>query len=186
PIFLVFNGMNAAAWVGINASDRSITKIEHMIIGDPGNLYQQLPNELSLGTIYEANILVDKMMESYKRAYENHPEDRRTHYSYGHGLLLNGHTELGLKILENLIIIAPQYPLPYDVLLGFYSKKGDNLGTYRVSNELFEAYMECPNKSKIYGSYDLKDAFTFLRNVEKKRGNEQRVQLIDRVLSQLK
>ena len=186
PIFLVFNGMNAAAWVGINASDRSITKIEHMIIGDPGNLYQKLPDELSLASNYELNKLKDKKIKFAKKAYENHPEDPRSQYSYASGLLDRNQTEPALKILENLIIVAPQYPTAYYGLFEFYSKKGDSLGTYRVSNKLFEAYMECPNKSKIYGSYDLKDAFTFLRNVEKKRGNEQRVQLIDRVLSQLK
>ncbi|MGD0037370.1 MAG: hypothetical protein ABSC53_08770 [Bacteroidota bacterium] len=132
------------------------------------------------------NKLKDKKIKFAKKAYENHPEDPRSQYSYASGLLDRNQTEPALKILENLIIVAPQYPTAYYGLFEFYSKKGDSLGTYRVSNKLFEAYMECPNKSKIYGSYDLKDAFTFLRNVEKKRGNEQRVQLIDRVLSQLK
>jgi hypothetical protein len=187
PIFLVFNGMNAAAWVGINASDRSIMKIEHMIIGDPGNLYQQeVPNESSLAANYGYNQLEDKAWEFIKKAYERHPDDPRTHRNYAHGLLNHDQTELGLKILENLIIIAPQYPPAYYGLLDYYSKKNDRLDTYRVSNKLFEVYMEYPNKFKIYGSDNLKQAFTFLRDVAKSQGNEQRVQLIDRVLSQLK
>ena len=185
PIFLVFNGFNAAAWIGINASDWSITKIEHMIMRDPGNLYQRLPDELSLGVNYEVNKLEDKMMEFYKKAYEDYPDDPRTHFTYAVNLLNLNQAEPGLKILENLIIITPKYPPAYDVLLSFYNKNNNNNAYYRVANKLFDAFMDRPIEYQMKGHYDLKKLFTKLRNFEKDRGNEQRVELIDRVISQL-
>ena len=41
PIIIAFNGMNVIAWIGINTSDRSITKIEDMLAGDPAKLLSQ-------------------------------------------------------------------------------------------------------------------------------------------------
>jgi hypothetical protein len=50
----------------------------------------------------------------------------------------------------------------------------------------FDAYLKDPNIFKSnFGNDKLKEYFIFLRGVEKKQGNEQRVKLIDQVLSQL-
>jgi hypothetical protein len=187
PIFLIFNAMSTAAWVGINASDRSITKIEDMIIGDPGNGYQLLlPDYLSLASNYEANGLEEKMMEILKKSYLQNSQDPRAHYSYAIKLIAQNQTELGLPILENLIIIAPQYPNSYDDLIAFYAKKESSSDLYRIVTKLFFAYLKNPEVFKsVIGKSNLKQAFISLRNLEDSQGNTQRAQYINQVLSQL-
>ena len=187
PIFLAFNGMNTAAWIGINASDKSITKIEHMIIGDPGNYYRQkFPNELSLAFDYNGNGLEEKAMEFFKKAYDLHRDNYVTHFNYAGKLLERNEPENGIKILENIIRIYPQHPSAYKTLMTFYANKNDASNLYPITSMAFDAYLKDPNIFKSnFGNDKLKEYFIFLRGVEKKQGNEQRVKLIDQVLSQL-
>jgi len=187
PIFLVFNLMNTLAWVGINAGDKSITKIEHMIIGDPGNYYQQkFPDELSLAFIYNGNGLEEKAMEYFKKAYDLHRDNFVTHYNYAGKLLERNEPEMGTKILENIIKVYPQHPAAYKSLMAYYNYKNDTSNLCIVTNMAFDAYLIDPNVFRSnFGNDNLKEYFIFLRSFEKNQGNEWRVQLIDRVLSQL-
>jgi hypothetical protein len=187
-IFLVFNGMSTAAWIGINASDRSILKIEDMIIGDPGYCYQlEVPHELSLASNYEGSGLDYKALEFCKRAYEHHYKDVRTHYSYAKKLMELNQTDLSVKILENLITKAPEYPKSYEVLLSFYVKQESAFDVHRIASKLFNVYLKRPDKFKsTFGADYLIHYFTFLREVEVFNKNEKEIQRIDQVLSQLK
>ena len=187
PIFLVFNLMNTIAWIGINASNKSITKIEHMIIGDPGNYYQQkFPDELSLAFVYNGNGLEEKAIEFFKKAYDLHRDNYVTHFNYAGKLLERNEPEIGIKILENIIRVYPQHPAAYKSLMTYYKYKADTSNLFLITNEAFDAYLKDPIVfTAKFGNDQLKEYFAFLCTIEKNQGDKQRVQLIDRVISQL-
>jgi hypothetical protein len=187
PMFLVFNMMSTIAWIGINASDKSITKIEHMIIGDPGNYYQlKLPDELALAFDYNGNGLEEKAMEYFKEAYDLHRDNYVAQLNYAGKLLEHNEPENGITILEHIISIHPLHPAAYKLLMDHYTYKADILNLFLVVNKAFDAYLQRPDKFKShFGDAKLKEYFIFLRNFENNQGNKKRVQLIDQILTQL-
>ena len=125
-------------------------------------------------------------MEYFKKAYEQHYQDPRTHFNYATRLLSRNQIQLGIQILENMTVVVPQYPRSYQILITFYSEKKQYTDLYRVVNRLFDAFLSEPDYFiSVQGRQNLKIWFTFLRDVEKNQKNEKRLQLIEQVLSRL-
>jgi len=186
-VLLAFNVLSTAAWVGINASDRSIRKIEDMLTGDPGNYYQQtLPAPLSLAFNYETNGLREQALEYFKIAAERYPEDPRTYFNYATRLIEAKQDSLALPYLEYLVTNIPTYPRPYQVLISEYVQSKNYPALFSVINRLFGSYLRNPAyfRSAI-PTPDLVSWFTYLLQVERANKNEKAAQMIEQQLAQL-
>ena len=67
----------------------------------------------------------------------------------------------------------------------FYSLKNDTIDLYNITKKAFNVYVNSPDEFKtVFGNKELTDYFTFLRSIEKKKGDKQTIELLDRVLLQ--
>jgi len=187
-VLLLFNMLSASLWIGINASDRSIKKIESMLTGDPGNYYREtLPTEMSLAFNLEANGLQQESLQYFRIAYERYPRDPRAYYNYATRLLEIQQDSLAFTILEKLVDNFPGYARAYEALIAHYAQRENYQALYRVVVRLFNGYLQNPNYYKsVIPSANLVNWFSYLLQVETANKNQQAVQLIQQQLAQLK
>lgn len=119
-IVLAFNLINTLSWIDINSTDKSIQKIEDMLLTDQAQYYKlNLPAEECLAINYERNGLQELGLIWYKTAFEKYwKTDPRIGYNYAMALLRVGDKQ-GIELLRWITVNFPEYQLAQETLKSF-------------------------------------------------------------------
>lgn len=106
---LIFNTLNCWAWIGVNASDRSIKKIKDMMTGDPGYYYQvYMPAEIHLSSTYFACKLTSEAEAAVRIGYDMYGKTySRAAFQYVAMVLHKGDTAEAIRALKDMISRFP-------------------------------------------------------------------------------
>lgn len=186
-VLLSFNVLSTSAWIGINASDRSIKKIEDMLIGDPGNYYKQtLPVAMSLAFNYETNGLGQKALQYFRISVDRYPQDPRSYFNYATHLIAIQQDSAAIPYLEYLVNNFPGYPRSFEVLIGEFVRQKNYPASARVIERLFGYYIQNPRYyQSVFPKQQLANWFSYLLQFANAGKNEKEVREIQQQLSQL-
>jgi predicted Zn-dependent protease len=186
-VILVMNFVNSIAWIGINASDKSIKKIESMLENDPGYYYvTKLPSLYNLALSYRANGLKDESLNCYKKIYRKYYNSPEAHINYANQLIEYGKDQEGAAILINLIRMNPYIPVAYPMLFKIYEKYKMQDNIYTTVNQLFINYQTNPRIYLLnFNKKDLGNYFYYLYQVELQRKDVEKAKIIAGVINQI-
>jgi tetratricopeptide (TPR) repeat protein len=185
---LIFNAFNTSAWININHTDKSISKIKKMLVHDPGSYYvNSFQSEPGLALNFKFNGLMDEAFEMHELAYRKYGNTcGKCVYNYGYDLINNKRTEEGVAILEYVVSTFPFYPYSYLALINHYASVEDNANAFRIALLLFNNYKKNNTEfDKNIKKDELKNIFSNLYNYEIYRGNTSKALEISAVLSKL-
>jgi tetratricopeptide (TPR) repeat protein len=173
PILIFLNLMNLVPWVLINASDRSVERIEKVLPTDPGLYWESHPPTMHLAVALEANGLYEEAFEYYKKYHLDNPDDMRGHFNYAKQLLKRNQRDEGIRELEKMIAMSPYCPWPYQALVVVYEQAGDQAEIYDVVRRMFDAYLRNPRPFRdLVDTDELLNYLEFLHMAELDRGNQ--------------
>lgn len=185
---IVLNLLHTGVWIHINHTDKSIGKIEAMLINDPGTYYARFPAILQLGDIYKANKLFSKSDEFYLKACESATaRDVRPCEFYGQGLLDRNKISEARDFYERLLPRLKVVPQAYIFLLQYYERQRNRQKYDYYLEELFDSFMLDPNyflsksEPKLYLAL-----FERLYKLELPKNNGKRLQEINFTIGKLK
>ncbi|HNY54076.1 MAG: hypothetical protein KAX69_00645 [Chitinophagales bacterium] len=171
---LLFNIYNSTAWFIINHTDKSISKIENMLINDPGSYYQiSLPAEMGLAINFRENKLAKESLKFYKLASEKYPYDARALYNYASLLFELKKINECQNVLEKNITNSPYYANSYPLLISIYANKKLNDSAFYTVKKLHNSFIVNPNAfiSKI-AKNELLSYFQYLYQIDVQSGNQ--------------
>jgi tetratricopeptide (TPR) repeat protein len=186
-VILVMNFVNSIAWIGINASDKSIKKIESMLENDPGYYYvTKLPSLYNLALSYRANGLKEESLNCYKKIYRKYYNSPEAHINYANQLIEYGKDQEGAAILINLIRMNPYISVAYPMLFKIYEKYKMQDNIYATVNQLFINYQTNPRICLLnFNKKDLGNYFYYLYRVELQRKDVEKAKIIAGVINQI-
>lgn len=142
------NSVNALLWVEINHTDRSIRKIETMLVNDPGTYYTaRISGATQLAIAYTNNKL---MAESQRAALAacNMPgqADVRPCVLYALALKEKKQFREAKIFFEDLLTNRTPYIYEaYLYLLEYYEKNNDMVGFYGQLNRFYDVFVQNPD-----------------------------------------
>lgn len=139
-ILITFMFLHTLPWLLINASDKSIERIQEIVETDPGTYYIGHPPSMVLAELFRLNGLENESLRMFKEAYENYPRDIRAQYNYASALLRKHDLDTALPILENLYDNYPFYSPPIGALAAVYESQKETDKLIAVLRRLFELY----------------------------------------------
>ena len=182
------NAITAFLWVHINHTDKSIKKIEKMLLTDPGNYYTRLPSCIELGVLYKINHLEKEVETTLLNACNiSQVNDLRPCIMYARNLIELGKVDEGAKFYEDLLLRNQCIPEAYMFLLEYYEKNGNYTNFLDYYHKFFDAFMLQPNyfilkyEPKIY----LK-LFEYLYKIELPNNNKHKLDEISFAIEKLK
>jgi hypothetical protein len=147
-ILLVVNVVNAAFWLQINHSDRSIQKIKSMLSGDPASYYDaRISGNIQLALCFRNNKLFSEEEKmALKTCNESRKEDVGGCVIYLQRLMSANRTDEAVKFAEELLEqrSAAIYE-HYLYLLPYFEKTNNNEKILYFLNKLFDAFIAQPN-----------------------------------------
>jgi tetratricopeptide (TPR) repeat protein len=183
---LLFNTLNAASWIGITSTDKSIDKIADMIIGDPAHYYaNRMPAELLLAMIYANNDLVEQAIMYYEKSYRSNTNDARAYYNYAAYLIRHDQEQKGIQVMASLRDKFPAYPLSYPILTNYYQANQDYENMYNTALKMFRGYMTNPQAFSRLDREFITSMFNYLLDVANVNNNVELVREITPVLAGL-
>lgn len=182
------NTINAVLWININHTDKSIQKIEKMLINDPGTYYTRLPNSIQLGIIYKINHLEKEAATVLLNACNNSTnKDLRPCVMYAKNLFELGKMDEAQKFYEELLLRSIYIPDAYMFLLDYYQNASNNDKFVDCYHRLFDAFMEQPNTFLL--KHEPKTylvLFEYLYKMELPNNNKQKLDEITFAIEKLK
>lgn len=188
---IFFNALNAGAWTYINHTDRSIQKIERMLVTDPGTYYtSRITGSIELIIVYKLNKLFSEMERAGLNACNNAPaNDIRACVIYGKNLVAANKPEEARALFESLLARSPYVPESYVYLMDYYNKKKDERRMMQYISDMFDAFVQQSdiflNNSNVQSVAYLQ-LFDILQQYELKNNNVQRAQKIIPVVQKLR
>lgn len=123
PVIL-YNSLNMCLWIHINSGQRSIAKVENMLVNDPGSYYtSRLPGIVQLIYIYQENKLIGDAKRVALRACDFLPKnDSRGCVLYA-DMIITEHKEEQARIFYEALLKKNEYvPQAYSYLLYYYQE----------------------------------------------------------------
>ena len=123
PVIL-YNSLNMCLWIHINSGQRSIAKVENMLVNDPGSYYTtRLPGILQLIYIYQENKLLDDAKRIALQACDFLPiTDSRGCVLYADMIITEKKEEQARIFYETLLTKNEYVPQAYSYLLYHYQE----------------------------------------------------------------
>jgi tetratricopeptide (TPR) repeat protein len=164
----VFALVHTAAWIALNASDRSIGWVEKAFEKDPASYYQNsFSSAAMLGAAFGSNNLPEKSLYWHRKAYMQQPNDPRYGYNYAGILEQDGKTQEAASIYETLLKLHPFYALPYMRLAYIYSESNNYEALYHVLLKMEAAYEENPQAfTSRFPQANIDQCFTILEQLK--------------------
>jgi hypothetical protein len=124
-VALLFNTLNCWAWIGINSSNKSIKKIQDMVMSDPGYYYiVYMPGEIHLSATFFSDNLISEEEHCDSIAYEKYSTVlSRAPYMFAVMQLRHKDTTGAITTLEKLIQDFPLGENAMEELCILYEKK---------------------------------------------------------------
>lgn len=142
------NAIHAFLWLQINHTDRSIQKIEKMLVNDPGTYYTaRISGVIQLTLVYKNNNLPHEAQRAALIAC-NAPGlvDIRPCVMYGLGLKDAKKLEEAHDFFEDLLMNRSPYVYePYLYMLEYYEKKKDYVKFDFYLDKFFDSFIQDPN-----------------------------------------
>lgn len=146
-ILVGLNGLHTFLWLQINHTDRSIRKIETMLVNDPGTYYTaRISGIIQLALTYKNNnLLKEAQNTAYKACNLRQQPDIRPCVMYGMSLKEEKRTEEALVFFEELLSRSAIAYEAYLFVLEYYEKSQNNEKFLYYLNLLFDAFLRKPN-----------------------------------------
>ena len=144
---IVINAINTGLWIHINHTDKSIQKIEKMLVTDPGTYYSsKITGIVQVSVLYKLNKLWEDMERIGLIACNNADRnDVRTCVLYAKNLTLRGKSEQARVVFEDVLTRTNISPEAYVFLLDYHGKKKDEAKIIYYLNQLFDAFLIQPD-----------------------------------------
>jgi tetratricopeptide (TPR) repeat protein len=185
-LLIAFNLFNAVPWLAVNASEKSIDKIEQMVMHDPASFHVTTSSPLLELTLYSyQNRKKEQALKFATRAIAQLPNDPRSYSNMSILLIDIGRPDQAAQILRGMIDRFPYYAPAYRDLIGLSERRGDHTTTYIAAKKLYELFLR--NRRPFIaalGNEQIVSYFRFLEQVE--RGELKNGAGADSVLRQMR
>lgn len=162
---LLYNSLNMCLWIHINSGQRSIAKVENMLVNDPGSYYtSRLPGIIQLIYIYQENKLIDDAKRIALKACDFLPKnDSRGCVLYADMIITENKEEEARIFYEALLKKNEYVPQAYSYLIYHYQehKEAEKVGP--LIGRFYYAFKAMPDYfvSQLQPNYCL-ELITFL------------------------
>lgn len=183
------NSLNAFLWIHINHTDKSIKKIESMLVTDPGTYYaSKLPGMLQLVYMFESNHLLSNAEEMALKTCNTLPaEDVRSCAMYAKMLTDQNKIDEAALFYEDILQKKPYFPNAYLFLMNYFSEKQNNEKAIYYLTRFTDTFMQQPNLFLSYVDPSIcTQIFEQAYNIELSKNNTQKLNELKNVISQLK
>jgi len=160
-----FNILGTSAWLYINHTDKSISKVEDMLRKDPASYYtSKLPGLIQLIFIFRENKLIkDAERIALDACSSLGSADARGCVMYGELLAGEKRNDEAALFYENLLKTNPNIPQGYTFLINHYQNKNDLNKVLISINALYMVFRRDPNLCLKYISpADCANMFNYL------------------------
>lgn len=182
---VALNSIHAALWMHINHTDKSIKKIENMLINDPGTYYLKLPSIVELTILYKANNL---WPDAERIALVGcNANDLNACIIYGKNLLEAGKKDQARVFYEELLRRSKFVPEAYIFLLEDYEAKGEKDKLVECLYNLYNTYVQMPDfyLTRVQPEVFI-GLFEYLYTIESQYKNEKNLMILSNVIANLK
>ena len=186
------NSVNAFLWLQVNHTDRSIYKIEKMLVGDPGTYYTaRIPGVVQLALLYSNNKLPIESARASLIACNTAPKDEvKSCVLYGLSLRDANKNDEARDFFEDLLRNRTPYSYEsYLFLLRYYEKKDDMVKFEYYLNMLYDSFCQMPDTfiaNINFRRNALVTLFDLLYKISAPKKNTPRLEQIKRVIAALK
>ncbi len=147
-VIFCLNALNAFLWLQVNHTDRSIHKIERMLVTDPGTYYTaRITGVIQLALTYTNNKLPREAERAALMACNlGAQDDVRSCVMYAISLKNSGKFEESKVFFEELINTRTPYIYEaYLYILEYCEKKDDGIKFDFYINKFFDSFIQNPN-----------------------------------------
>lgn len=146
-VVIGFNCLNASLWIHVNHSEKSLAKIEDMLITDPGTYYtSKLPGIIQLIYIYKENKIMYEAERLSLKACDLLPyNDLRGCLLYADLLATQKKEAQAVSFYEELLQKNQNIPQAYLYLINYYQLQKQNEKILPLINQFYQSFKAQPN-----------------------------------------
>jgi len=153
---VLLNLFGCWAWISINSGEKSLDKIEDMILTDPGYYYAvEFPAEIEISMLYNKYAHRNKQKKFTELSYEKYGKTNiNAVNNYIAMLFQNNDSAKVIPVLENAVADYPFYLKCYKTLFQIYDAKKQKDKTYNLAKYYVSKYY--PNTDNVLDDPDAK------------------------------
>ena len=146
---VVLAALLTVPWVHINHTDRSVSRVNRILEGDPGSYYVNHPMELTLGSYFSKAGLHPRAIEQWKKGIKKYPSEPKMLFNLGNEYLLQGDFRKAVPNLLRALDLFPDYKHPLRAMIFVLSKDPESIPL--IENHFFSQADSSTAERKITG-----------------------------------